>query len=143
MKLQDVILRAIAKKITWLDAADIAGVSARTIVRIREKYEQYGYDGLYDQQHRKRYVHRVPLPIAEKVLALYQESYSGMNVLRFHQKLQSEHGIRVSYSWVKQALLGAGLVAPPAPSKKPREFPRAQVTVQLPRRRIHFVRSSA
>jgi transposase len=143
MKLQDVILRAIAKKITWLDAADIAGVSARTIVRIREKYEQYGYDGLYDQQHRKRYVHRVPLPTAEKVLALYQESYSGLNVLRFHQKLQSEHGIRVSYSWVKQALLGAGLVAPPVPSKKPREFPREQVAVQPPRRRIHFVRSSA
>lgn len=143
MKLQDVILRAIAKKITWLDAADIAGVSARTIVRIREKYEQYGYDGLYDQQHRKRYVHRVPLPIAEKVLALYQESYSGSNVLRFHQKLQSEHGIRVSYSWVKQALLGAGLVAPPVPSKKPREFPREQVAVQPLRRRIHFVRSSA
>ena len=141
MKLQDVILRAIAKKITWLDAADIAGVSARTIVRIREKYEQFGYDGLYDQQHRKRYVHRVPLPTAEKVLALYQESYSGLNVRRFHQKLRSEHGIRLNYSWVKQALLGAGLVAPVAVPKK-RDLPHARVPA-APQRRLHFVRSAS
>ena len=142
MKLQDVILRAIAKKITWVDAADIAGVSARTIVRIREKYEQFGYDGLYDQQNRKRYVHRVPLPTAEKVLALYQESYPGLSVRRFHQKLRSEHGIRLSYSWVKQALLGAGLVAPVAAPKKPRDLPRVRVSA-VPRPRLHFVRSAS
>src|SRR5690348_316780 len=102
MKLQDVILKAIAKKITWLDAADIAGVSATTIARMRRKYEEFGYDGLYDQQHRKRHIHRVPLPTAEKVLALYQQSYSGLSARRFHQKLRAEHGIRLNYSWLRQ-----------------------------------------
>ena len=29
----------------------------------------------------------------------------------FHEKLQAEHGIELSYTWVKQALQGAGLVA--------------------------------
>ena len=29
----------------------------------------------------------------------------------FHEKLRDEHQIRLSYSWVKQALQGAGLVA--------------------------------
>jgi len=117
MKLQDVILRAIAKKISWVDAAEIAGMSARTMGRIREKYEIYGYDGLYEQQHRKRHYHRVPLGTAEKVLALYQESYAGLSPRRFHQKLRSEHGLHLSYSWVQQALLGAGLVVV-APDKK-------------------------
>jgi hypothetical protein len=28
MKLQDVILKAMAKKISWIDAADVAGMSA-------------------------------------------------------------------------------------------------------------------
>ena len=28
----------------------------------------------------------------------------------FHEKLKEEHGIELSYSWVKQALQGAGLV---------------------------------
>lgn len=116
MKLQDVILKAIAKRITWVDAAEIAGMSARTMGRIREKYELFGYDGLYEQQHRKRHYHRVPLGTAEKVLALYQQSYAGLSPRRFHQKLCSEHDLRLSYSWVQQALRGAGLVA--APEKK-------------------------
>ena len=29
----------------------------------------------------------------------------------FHEKLRAEHGIELSYTWVKQALQGAGLVA--------------------------------
>lgn len=29
----------------------------------------------------------------------------------FHETLQAEHGIELSYSWVKQALQGPGLVA--------------------------------
>jgi len=112
MKLQNVILKAIAKRITWLDAAEIAGINARTMIRLRQRYEEFGYDGLYDQQRRKRYIHRVPLGTAEKVLALYQERYAGMSVWRFCQKLSAEQGIRVSYSWLRQALEGAGLVAP-------------------------------
>ena len=139
MKLQDVILKAIAKKITWLDAADIAGVSATTIARMRQKYEEFGYDGLYEQQRRKRHIHRVPLPTAEKVLALYQHSYSGMSARRFHQKLRSEHAIRLSYSWLRQALVGAGLVAVP---QRPPVPARAAKLVPLRRRRAHFVRAA-
>lgn len=140
MKLQDVILKAIAKKITWLDAAEIAGLSVLTMGRIRQKYEEFGYDGLYEQHRRKRHVHRVPLPTAEKVLALYQQSYSGLSATRFYRKLRSEHGIRLSYSWVKQALYGAGLLATP---QKTVEAPRAHRVVQPPQRRLHFVRSAS
>lgn len=48
---------------------------------------------------------------AEQVLKLYQERYFDFNVKHFHEKLREEHGIRLSYTWVKQALQGAGLVA--------------------------------
>src|SRR5215469_4821799 len=142
MKLQDVILKAIAKKITWMDAADIAGISASTIVRLRRKYEEFGYDGLYEQQRRKRHVHRVPLSTAETVLALYQQSYAGTSVRRFHQRLRTEHGIQLSYGWVNQALLGAGLI--PAPTNR-RELPpprNGQNKTQPERRRPHFVRAA-
>src|SRR5262249_50608711 len=37
--------------------------------------------------------------------------YFDLNVQHFHEKLQAEHGIELSYTWVKQALQGAGLVA--------------------------------
>lgn len=111
MKLQDVILKALAKKLTWIEAAEIAGMSVRNMQRRRQQYQEFGYTGLFDQRRGKRSIHRIPLETAEKVLALYQETYFDLSVRHFHEKLKSEHDIRVSYSWVKQALQGAGLVA--------------------------------
>ena len=111
MRLQDVILKAMAKKITWMAAAEIAGISDRTMRRIKDRYEEFGYDGLFDRRRRKPSILRIPMAVAEQVLALYQEKYFDFSVLHFHEKLRKEHGIQVSYTWVKQALQGAGLVA--------------------------------
>lgn len=111
MKVQDVILKAMAKKITWMAAAEIVGVTDRTMRRMKQRYEEFGYDGLFDQRRGKRSVHRVAMETAERVLALFQEKYFDFSVLHFHEKLRKEHGIELSYSWVKQALQGAGLVA--------------------------------
>jgi hypothetical protein len=47
----------------------------------------------------------------EEVLRLYREVYHDLNLRHFHEKLREEHGIRLSYTWVQQALQGAGLVA--------------------------------
>ena len=47
----------------------------------------------------------------EKLLALYRERYFDLNGKHFHEKLQQEHQIELSYTWVKLALPGAGLVA--------------------------------
>jgi transposase len=110
MKLQDVILKAMAKRITWMAAAEIAGVSDRTMRRLKQRYEEFGYDGLFDQRRGKRSIHRIPLETAEQVLNLYQEKYFDFSVRHFHEKLRKVHQIVVSYSWVKQALQGAGLV---------------------------------
>ena len=43
MKVQEVMLRAWAKKITWWQAAEILGISDRHLRRIREGYEKFGY----------------------------------------------------------------------------------------------------
>jgi transposase len=110
MKLQDVILKAMAKKISWIDAAEIAGMSVRNMQRKRQSYQEYGYTGLFDQRRGKRSIHRVPMETAEKVLELYQTTYFDLSVRHFHEKLKAEHHIGLSYSWVKQALQGAGLV---------------------------------
>src|SRR3974377_2112752 len=111
MKLQDVLLKAMAKKISWLAAAEIIGVTPRTMRRWRERLQEHGYDGLRDRRHGKLSPRRVPLATCEEVLRLYQEGYFHLNVGHFHEKLREEHGIELSYSWVKQALQGAGLVA--------------------------------
>jgi hypothetical protein len=52
----------------------------------------------------------VPLAVVEQVLGLYRERYFDLNVRHFREKLMAERGIELSYTWVKAALQGAGLV---------------------------------
>src|SRR5256714_134240 len=111
MKVQDVMLQAMAKKITWWQAAEILGISDRHMRRWRERYVEEGYNGLFDRRRGQPSRRRVPVATVEKVFALYREKYFDLNVQHFHEKLQAEHGIELSYTWVKQALQGAGLVA--------------------------------
>ena len=54
---------------------------------------------------------RVPVPVVEKVRGLYRQKYFDLNVRHFHEKLQEEHQVEISYSWVKGILQGAGMVA--------------------------------
>ena len=110
MKVQEVILRAVAKKITWVQAGEIIGLSERQMRRWKERYQEYGYDGLFDHRLGKPSPKRVPLATVEEILRLYQEQYADLNVRHFHEKLQEKHQIRLSYTWVKKALQMAGLV---------------------------------
>jgi len=112
MKLQDVMLRAMAKRITWYQAAEILGISCRQMQRWKTRFEHEGYEGLFDRRRGIPSPKRVPLETVETVLRLYQEQYFDFNVRHFHEKLNSEHNIKLSYTWVKQALQGAGLVKP-------------------------------
>lgn len=110
MKLQDVLLKAMAKKIRWWDAAEIIGVTDRTMRRWRERLETHGYSGLVDRRKGRPSDRRVPVAQVEEVLRLYQETYYDLNMLHFQEKLKEEHGIELSYTFVQKALQGAGLV---------------------------------
>ena len=48
MKLQGVMLRAMAKRITWYQAAEILGISCRQMQRWHTRFEHEGYEGLFD-----------------------------------------------------------------------------------------------
>src|SRR6202011_5220891 len=93
MKIQEVILRGMAKKITWWQAAEIIGISDRSMRRWRERYEEFGYDGLFDGRKGQPSPKRVPVETVERVLGLYQEKYFDLNVRHFHEKLREEHGV--------------------------------------------------
>src|SRR5438132_4024154 len=75
MKVQEVILRAMAKRITWWQAAEIVGISDRSMRRWRERYQEFGYDGLFDKRRGKASARRVPMALAEQVLQFYREKY--------------------------------------------------------------------
>jgi hypothetical protein len=97
MKVQDVLLKAMARKITWWAAAEIQGVTDRTMRRWREKLERDGYAGLADRRKGKPSAQRIPLATIEKVLGLYKETYYDLNIRHFHEKLRgpARHGVEL------------------------------------------------
>jgi hypothetical protein len=115
MRVQEVIVQALAGKRTWLQAADILGRSPRSIRRMRMKFEQVGYEGLFDRRRHTPSPKRAPVAEVQRVLALYRDRYQGFNVRHFHQLARRQHGVRFCYAFVKKALQMAGLVAKHAP----------------------------
>ncbi|HTG86142.1 MAG TPA: leucine zipper domain-containing protein, partial [Pyrinomonadaceae bacterium] len=68
MKLQDVMLKAMAKRITWYQAAEILGISCRQMQRWKTRFEHEGYEGLFDRRRGIPSPKRVPLETVETVL---------------------------------------------------------------------------
>src|SRR5262247_4431717 len=75
MTMQEVILRAMAKKITWWQAAEILGISNRTMRRWKWQYENEGFKGLLDGRKGKPSWKRVPAGETERILSLYRDRY--------------------------------------------------------------------
>jgi transposase len=116
MKGQESILRALSGRQSWLQVAEVLGVSPRTVRRLRWRYERYGDDGLFDHRRRRPSPRAVPLGEVQRLLRLYRERYGprdghpGFNIRHFYQVACRDHRVRLSYSFVKQALQTAGLV---------------------------------
>lgn len=60
MKVQEVILRTIGGRLKWYQAAEILGISDRQMRRWKRRYEQRGYDGLFDRRRQQPSPKRVP-----------------------------------------------------------------------------------
>lgn len=116
MKFQEVIVQATDGKLTWWQAAEILGVTARTMRRWRFRYQQFGINGLQDQRRVDRSPHGVPEAEVKRWLRLYRERYRGFNVRHFYARMRREPGCEWSYTVVRRALQAAGLVK----KKRPR-----------------------
>jgi len=117
VKVHEVLMQGLSGRQPWIHVAEVLGVSVRTVRRLRWRYEQYGFTGLYDHRQRTPSPRAVPLAEVQRLLALYRDRYGprdghpGFNVRHFYQIARREHGVRVSYSFVKKALQVAGLVS--------------------------------
>ena len=109
MKIQEVIMRALSGAISWLQAADILGVDPRSVRRWRARYEADGWVALYDRR-RQPSPRKAPALEVQRILRLYRERFAGWNVRHFYRFARRDHGVRLSYSFVKLALQEAGLV---------------------------------
>jgi len=111
MRVEEVILRAVSKQLTFWQAAQILRYSPRHLRRVLQRYRRYGFDGLLDRRKGRPSAKRMPWTVAEQVLHLYREKYFDFSVRHFHEKLREEHGIAYGYTCIKLLLQGAGLVS--------------------------------
>ena len=116
VKVHEVLMQALNGRQPWIHVAEVLGVSARTVRRLRRRYELQGFTGLYDHRHHRPSPRAVPVAEVQRLLQLYRDRYGprdghpGFNVRHFYHVARREHGVTVSYSFVKKALQAAGLV---------------------------------
>jgi transposase len=91
------------------EAAEILGISVSKFYRMRKRYEDEGESGLVDGRIGKMSAKRVPADEAMRLISLYETQYHDFTVKHFHEKLP-EHGLKWSYTCVKNKLQEAGVV---------------------------------
>src|SRR5262249_41095598 len=105
----EVIEKALAGRISWLQAALILGITSRHLWRLRLQYQQFGIPGLRDGRSGRRMPMRIPTETVEQLCRLRQETYPDFSIRHFHQFATEKHGIRMSYTMVRNVLIGRGL----------------------------------
>jgi transposase len=95
---------------TWWQAADVLGLSPRTVRRWRARMEQYGIDGLKDRRMLSPSGKAIKPAELARWLKLYRARYRGYNARHFWSTCRREHGLSWSYTLIREALQAAGLV---------------------------------
>ncbi|WP_419740609.1 ISNCY family transposase [Ruegeria sp.] len=125
MKFEDVYSRRSANKLTQEQAAEILGVSVRTVRRWEDRFEADGAEGLYDRRLGKLANNRVATDKVMEMLELFDTKYWDYTPKHFHEKLVAHHGFTQSYNWVRLTLQRHGRVqAAPRRGAHRRKRPR-------------------
>jgi hypothetical protein len=109
MTRNEVIMHAIAGKLTWIQAAEICRITARQMRRMKLRYEARGYDGLVDGRGGKPRRTRIAVKTLEELCRLKRERYADFSVQHFWEQATEKHQLAVSYTWTLKALQAAGL----------------------------------
>lgn len=132
MTRKEVILKAINKKISWIQASDILGITPRHMRRLKEEYEKYGYGGLRDHRGGKPRRHRVPSETIHELCRLKKEIYPDFSVKHFYEYAVQKHKLVLSYNWARIVLEEAGIVEKaPSRGKHRRKRERRPMTGML------------
>jgi transposase len=108
MTRQEVVTKAMGKKLSWRQAAMILGLTERQVRRIRRRMEKLGLKGLVDRRHLPRRK-RISSAIVDELCRLRRELYRDFSVTHFYEFATEKHGLHLSYTKAKAVLQEAGL----------------------------------
>ena len=109
MTRQEVVMKAVTGRITWLQAADILGITPRQMRRVHAGFRSIGVKAFVDNRGGAPRRRRVPLPVLEELCRLRREKYPDFSVRHFHEHATERHGLKLSYTHCKRVLQDAGL----------------------------------
>src|SRR5579872_1397969 len=110
MTRQEIITKAIAREITWLQAAQILRVSARQMRRIKRKVEQFGMSVVLDQRGKRPRRRLIKAATIEMLIRLKRDVYPDFSLRHFYEQVSEKHQVKVSYNWLRLMLQAAGVV---------------------------------
>ena len=111
MTRREVITKAIARPLTWVQASEILAVSARHMRRVRRKVELGGMSAVMDQRGGRPRRRRIKAGTIELLCRLKRDVYPDFSVPHFYQQVTEKHDLKVSYNWLRLMLQEAGVVA--------------------------------
>jgi transposase len=110
MTRREVITKAITKQLSWVQAAEIVGISARHMRRLRRKVERWGMSAVMDQRGGRPRRKRIKAGTIELLCRLKRDVYADFSLQHFYEHVTEKHGVKVSYNWLRLMLQEAGLV---------------------------------
>jgi transposase len=110
MTRREVITKAIAGQLSWVQAADIAGVSARQMRRIRHAIEHRGMSAVIDQRGGRPRRKRISAGTIAMLVRLKRDVYPDFSLRHFYAQVTEKHQLKVSYNWLRLMLQEAGVV---------------------------------
>lgn len=113
LKTLTVINRFIDRSVSRQQAAELLGLSARQITRLKKGVLTSGAESLIHKNTGRKPAHAVPDETKEAVLSIYSRpELSGANFLHFKDILLADFGISISYSALSSILKNNGFESP-------------------------------
>lgn len=110
MTRKEVLLKAINKQISWIQAADILGITARHMRRLKVRYERWGFGGLRDCRSGRPRRKRIAVQTIQELCRLKKAVYPDFSMRHFYEYATEKHGLKISYTWARIVLEEAGIV---------------------------------
>ena len=94
MTRREVIRKAITKQLTWVQASEILGISARHMRRLRCKVERWGMSAVMGQRGGRRRCKCIKAGTIESLWRLKREVYADFLLRHYYEHVTEKHGVK-------------------------------------------------
>jgi transposase len=107
-----VIQLVLARRLKYVKAGTLLGISARQVARLCDAYQRHGAAGLVSRKRGRVGNRKLPADIEAQVVELARRFYQGSGPTLVRDKLAERHGIKLAKETIRKILSRAGLWSP-------------------------------